>query len=127
MPNTTRWIHEPYIMQSTFTGIIHIDEVDTLMHEYLARVEANDGVYIILDFSRAVSVPTTLLQLDSIIDTIHHLNTQWFTVVNPTGFDSNTTRLLAQDKVKIFDSKDKALGFLRGMLRLDTGITLDSD
>ncbi len=127
MPNTTRWIHEPYIMQSTFTGIIHIDEVDTLMREYLATVEANDSVYIILDFSRAVSVPTTLLQLDSIIDTIHHPNTQWFTVVNPTGFDSNTTRLLAQDKVKIFDNKDKALGFLRGMLRLDTGITLDSD
>lgn len=124
MPYMSTWIHESYIYRTILTGLISIDEVDTIMHEYLDILGANKNVYFILDFGRAATVPTTLLQIDSIIEVIHHTNTQWFAVVNPTGFDNNTTRLLAQEKVKIFDNKDKALGFLRGMVRLDTGKAL---
>jgi|GEM_PF-1454330 len=127
MPYTNTWVHEPYILRTTLTGLIIVDEVDGIMHDYLDILNQQDAVYFILDFGRAATIPTTLLQVDSIIDVIHHTNTQWFAIVNPTGFDSNTTRLLVQDKVKIFDDKDKALGFLRGMVRLDTGTALDSD
>jgi len=98
-----------------------------IMHEFLDILNGHEGVYFILDFGRAATVPTTLLQIDSIIDVMHHANTVWFAIVNPTGFDNNTTQLLAQEKVKIFDSKDKALGFLRGMVRLDTGKELDDN
>jgi len=127
MPYTSTWVNKPYILRSTLIGLITVDEVDDIMHEYLDILNQHDAVYFILDFGRAATVPTTLLQIDSIIEVIHHDHTQWFAVVNPTGFDNNTTRLLSQEKVKIFDNKDKALGFLRGMVRLDTGIALDDN
>lgn len=127
MPYTSTWVNAPYIYRTVFTGLVSIDEVDAIMQDYLSTLADNQQVYFMLDFGRAASVPTTLLQIDSIIEVIHHDNTQWFAVVNPTGFDNNTTRLLAQEKVKLFDSKDKALGFLRGMVRLDTGNPLDDN
>lgn len=127
MPYMSRWINEPYILCTTFTGNINVDEVDTLMQEYLERLDERSSIYIMVNFARAASIPTTLLQMDSIIDVLNHDNVKWFILINPTGFDSNTTRLLAQDKVKILDTKDNALGFLRGMVRLDTGVILESE
>lgn len=125
MPNMTRWLNEPHIMSTTFTGIIDVDEVDDVMHEYLAKLNDDRNLYIMINFSRAVKIPTNLLQMDSIIDILNHNHLQWFVLVNPVGFDSNTTRLLVQDKVKVFNDKDKAVGFLRGMVRLDHGITFE--
>ena len=126
MPYMTRWIHEPYILDTTFTGILSIDEIDEVMNDYLARLNEPLSLYILVNFARAVTVPTNLLQINSIIEVINHDNLQWLVTVNPVGFDSNTTRLLAQDKVKVFNNKENALGFLRGMVRLDTGVTLES-
>lgn len=127
MPYMTRWVNEPYILNTTFTGLIDVDEVKELMHDFLEKLDSGAKLYFLVNFSRAVTIPTTLLQMDSIIDVLTHDNTQWFVLVNPIGFDSNTTRLLVQDKVKVFENKDNALGFLRGMVRLDTGIALESD
>ena len=127
MPHMTNWVHEPYILRTLFTGILDIDEVDHVMQDYLDKLEINQPLYFMVDFGRAASIPTNLLQIDSIIEVMNHEKTQWFVFINPTGFDSNTTRLLVQDKVKTFESKEKALGFLRGMVRLDTGIVLESN
>lgn len=127
MPNMTRWKHEPYILDTTFTGILSVDEIDEIMNDYLGRLNEGASLYLMVNFARAVSIPTTLLQMDSVVEVLNHANLQWLVMVNPVGFDSNTTRLLAQDKVKVFESKEKALGFLRGMVRLDTGIALESD
>lgn len=124
MPYMTRWIHEPYILDTTFTGILSVSEIDEVMNDYLARLTEQSSLYILVNFARAVTIPTTLLQMDSVVEVLNHENLQWLVMVNPVGFDSNTTRLLAQDKVKVFDNKEKALGFLRGMVRLDTGIAL---
>lgn len=124
MPFSTNWVHSPYIVRSVFTGFVSVDEVDAVMRDYLAKLNAGHTLYFVLDFERAISIPTTLLQVDSIIDVINHDETRWFVVVNPVGFDSTTTNLLTQDKVKIMGTKNKALGFLKGMVRLDTGITL---
>lgn len=126
MPYMTRWIHEPYILDTTFTGILSISEIDEVMNDYLVRLGEQSSLYILVNFARAVTVPTNLLQISSIIEVINHNNLQWLVTVNPVGFDSNTTRLLAQDKVKVFNNKESALGFLRGMVRLDTGVTLES-
>jgi len=123
----TRWIHEPYILDTTFTGLLSVDEVDEVMNDYLSKLDNDSQLYIMVNFSRAVTIPTTLLQMESVIEVLNHDNMQWIVLVNPTGFDSNTTRLLAQDKVKVLDNKDNALGFLRGMVRLDTGIQLQAD
>ena len=127
MPFMTQWVNPPHIVKSVFTGIVSISEVDTLMRDYLSKLDDNLALYFMVDFERAISIPTTLLQIDSIIEVINHENTRWFVVVNPIGFDSTTTHLLTQDKVKIMSAKDKALGFLRGMVRLDTGDILKSD
>ena len=127
MSFSTNWVHSPYIVRSVFTGYVSIDEVDAVMRDYLAKLDDGHALYFIVDFERAVSIPTTLLQIDSIIEVINHIETKWFVVVNPAGFDSTTTHLLSQDKVKIMESKNKALGFLRGMVRLDTGVTLEID
>jgi len=127
MPFSTHWVHSPYIARSIFTGFVSIPEVDAVMRDYLTKLNDGHALYFILDFERAVSIPTTLLQIDSIIEVINHAKTQWFVVVNPAGFDSTTTNLLTQDKVKIMGSKNKALGFLKCMVRLDTGITLEMD
>lgn len=125
MPYMTNWIHKPYIVNSVFIGIVSIIEVDTVMRDYLSKLDDGLLLYFMVSFERAASIPTALLQLGSIIEVINHANTQWFVVINPTGFDSNTTHLLTQDKVKIWTTKDKALSFLRGMVRLDTGITFE--
>jgi hypothetical protein len=127
MPFMTNWVHKPYIVKSVFTGIVSIIEVDAVMRDYLSKLNADHMLYFMIDFERAASIPTTLLQIDSIIEVINHVNTQWFVIVNPVGFDSNTTHLLMQDKVKIVNTKAKALGFLRAMVRLDTGLTFESD
>ena len=127
MPFMTSWVHHPYIVRSVFTGIVSIIEVDAVMRDYLSKLNDGHVLYFMIDFERAAAIPTTLLQIDSIIDVINHANTRWFTIANPVGFDSNTTHLLMRDKVKIMDTKAKALGFLRAMVRLDTGLTFESD
>jgi len=121
------WVHTPYIVKSVFTGIISITEVDAVMRDYLTKLNDGNELYFLVDFERVINIPTTLLQMDSIIEVINHSNTRWFVLVNSVGFDSTTTHLLTQDKVKVMGGKDKAIGFLRGMVRLDTGITLKSD
>jgi hypothetical protein len=126
MPFITNWVHTPYIINSTFTGIVSITEVDAVMQDYRMKLDDSNGLYVMIDFERALSIPTTLLQIDAIIEVINHSNTRWFVIVNPVGFDSTTTNLLSQDKVKVVNTKNKALGFLRGMVRLDTGIKLES-
>ena len=126
MPFMTNWIHQPYIVKTVFTGIVTISEVDAIMNDYIDKLNEGHKLYFMVDFERTVTIPTTLLQMDSIIEVINHTNTQWLVVVNPSGFDSTTTHLLTQDKVKVLQTQSKALGFLRGMVRLDTGITLDS-
>jgi len=121
----TKWINEPYIMGTVFTGMVAVNEVDTAMLEYLGALQQEQEMYFLLDFARAASIPTTLLRLSSISQVVNHANTRWFAVVNPVGFDQFTTRLLVRDKVKVFDNRDKGLGFLRGMVRLDKGEILD--
>lgn len=127
MPYMTRWIHKPHILSTTFLGIVEVEDIDEVIHDYLAKLNEGIKLYAMVNFSRAVTIPTNLLQMEPIIEVLTHPNTQWFVLVNPVGFDSNTTRLLVQDKAKVFNSTDKALGFLRGMVRLDTGITFESD
>lgn len=127
MPFMTTWVHKPYIVKTVFTGITSITEVDAVMRDYLTKLDDGNGLYCLVDFERVINIPTTLLQMDSIIEVINHSNTRWFVVVNSIGFDSTTTHLLTQDKVKVMSAKDKAIGFLRGMVRLDTGIKLESD
>lgn len=122
----TNWLHEPYIMATTFTGMVAVTEVDTVMLEYLGALQETEDLYFLLDFARSASVPTTLLRLSSISQVVNHGNTRWFAVVNPVGFDQLTTRLLVRDKVKVFDTREKGLGFLRGMVRLDKGEILDA-
>lgn len=123
----TKWIHEPYIMGTVFTGMVAVNEIDLAMLEYLGALQQEDEMYFLLDFSRSASIPTSLLRLSSTSQVVNHANTQWFAVVNPVGFDQYTTRLLVRDKVKVFNTREKALGFLRGMVRLDTGIALETD
>ncbi len=122
----TNWVNEPYIMGTVFTGMVSISEVDTAMLEYLGALQQEADLYFLLDFARAASIPTSLLRLSSISQVVNHGNTRWFAVVNPVGFDQFTTRLLVRDKVKVFDSREKGLGFLRGMVRLDKGEILDA-
>ena len=125
MPYMTAWIYEPYILRTTFTGLITIDDIDSVMRDYLTRLSGDQHLYFMVDFGRVLSTPTKMTQIETVTEVITHANTQWFAVVNPVGFDNNTTRLLVQNKVKVFNAREKAVGFLRGMVRLDTGLALE--
>ena len=70
------------------------------------------------------SFPEDLFELDSISQVVEHDNTRWFAVINPDVFANYTTRLLVRDKAKIFENRERALGFLRGMVQLDTGLVV---
>lgn len=120
----TEWVNEPYIIETHYAGRIAGSEVDMNMLEYLGIVQIQP-VYILLDMSEVESLPNQFLQLSSLGQVIAHPNASWVAIVSPGQADNaRTTRMLARDKVKLFADRESALGFLRAMVRVDTGITL---
>lgn len=120
----TQWIHDPYIIETVYSGQVSGSEFDMNMLEYLGIVQSQPA-YILLDLSEVASLPSQLLQLSSLGQVINHANTAWLAVVMPGQSEyARTTRMLARDKVKLFPDRTSALAFLRGMVRADTGIVL---
>lgn len=120
----TEWVYDPYIIETRYSGLVSASEVDMNMLEYLGIVQAQ-AVYILLDLSKVDSLPNQLLQLSSLGQVIAHPNASWVGIVTPGQPEYiRTTRMLAQDKVKLFQERESALSFLRAMLRVDTGISL---
>ncbi len=123
MSHRTYWAVEPYIRVAEFSGHVGLDELDAVMHDFLAV--ANDfPAYFVLDLTNTRSLPTSIFQIQAIRDVVMLENTRWLAVVNPDVFANYATRMLAGDKAKVFEDLDRALSFLRGMVRLDTGVTL---
>lgn len=124
MPFKTTWINEPHIIVTEYTGRVTGGDLDMNMLEYLGIIQAQP-VYILLDFSRAEGVPSRLFELSSPGQVINHPNTSWLAVVNPPGATGrHATRMLARDKIKLFNDRKSAEVFLRAMVRLDTGLVL---
>ena len=120
----TEWVYDPYIIETRYSGHVAGSEVDMNMLEYLGIAQAQP-VYILLDMSQVESLPTQLLQLSSLGQVIAHPNASWVAIVSPGQAENvRTTRMLARDKVKLFADRESALGFLRAMVRVDTGIAL---
>lgn len=122
MPFNTRWIHNPYILQTEFSEHVSGGDFTTAMLEYLGAAQ-EQPTYFLLDFTRARHIPARLFELSISSQVINHANTRWFVIVNPdvTNYE---TRMLARSKVKVFPNMEMAIGFLRAMVRLDTGQVL---
>ncbi len=120
MPSHSYWINEPWIFATDFSGKVTSEDIDVVMRRYLGIV-GNQSGYFLLDMSDAKSFPTDMFQLASIRKVVDNGNTLWFAVINPDVFTNYATRLLVRDKAKIFEDRDKAVGFLRGMVRVNTG------
>ncbi len=120
MPSNSYWINEPWIFATDFSGKVTTEDIDAVMHRYLGIVEKQSG-YFLLDMSESKSFPTDMFQLASIRKVVDNDNTLWFAVINPDVFTNYATRLLVRDKAKIFEDRDKAIAFLRGMVRIDKG------
>jgi hypothetical protein len=123
MPFQTSWLNEPYIILSEYTGHVTGGDFDMNMIEFMGIIQETP-LYILVDFSQADYVPARLFELSSPSLVINHANTRWFAAVHPSDTHSRTTRMLARDKVKLFNDRVAAVAFLRGMVRLDTGIIL---
>ena len=124
MSFSTEWIHEPYIIETHYADHVAASEVDMNMLEYLGIVQIQP-VYILLDLSEVKSLPNQLLQISSLGQVIAHPNTASVAIMTPGQPEYiRTTRMLAQDKVKLFQERESALAFLRAMVRVDTGIAL---
>lgn len=119
----TTWVNEPYIIVTEYAGRVTGGELDMNMLEYLGIVQ-DQPVYILLDFTNADTIPGKLFELSSAGLVINHANTSWFAVVNPAGQPSRATRMLARDSIKVFNDRKAAEGFLRAMVRMDTGVVL---
>ena len=122
----TDWVNEPYIMETTYSGRVSGHDLQMSMLEHLGAVQQQE-LYILLDFSEAERVPSSLLELPALSQVVGHGNTRWLAIVNPEGdTDSYTTHLMVSDKTKIFLNRKSALAFLRGMVRADTGDILEA-
>jgi len=117
MTDQIEWIDKPLIAGITFTEQISITDLNYIMVGFLKIAQKGD-VYILLDFSQ-INVPPGLLTLPSLLQVINHANTRWMGVVKRESSTSVLTKMLARDKVKMFRSTENALGFLRGMVRID--------
>ncbi len=119
----TLWINEPHLIGTVYSGNVSLTDLEMSMLEYLGVLQSHK-VYILLDFSQAVHVPTSILRLSSMSLVMNHANTQWLGIVSTNQMVSNTTRLLVRQKIKMFSDRNSAIGFLRGMARLDLGVKL---
>ncbi|MEL6407895.1 MAG: hypothetical protein AAFV98_18260 [Chloroflexota bacterium] len=117
MSDKIEWIEKPNIVGITFTEQISINSLNHTMVDFL-KIAQKGEVYIMLDFSQ-IRVPAGLLSMPSLLQLINHANTRWMGVVKRESSSSVLTKMLARDKVKMFRSSDDALGFLRGMVRID--------
>ncbi len=115
----TEWLDEPYILKTTFEENTSAGELNLVMLEYLGAAQEQE-IYFLLDFSKVV-VPLDVLKLPSLLQVINHGNTKWVGIVKATSSTSYMTKMLNRDKVKTFHDVDMAIGFLRGMVRLETG------
>lgn len=118
----TEWLDEPYILKTKFEENTSVGELNLVMLEYLGAAQAQE-IYFLLDFSEVI-VPNDVLKLPSLLQVINHANTKWVGIVKAESASSYMTRLLTRDKVKTFHKTDMAIGFLRGMVRLETGTKL---
>ena len=126
MPFRTEWVHDPYILATKFSGRVSGSELKVVMPEYLGAVQVQT-MYFMLDFMEADGVPPEMLNLPAILQVINHANTRWLVLAKPESASSYMTQLLSRDKVKTFRDRETALGFLRGMVRVDTGVELRSE
>ncbi len=120
MPYSTNWVHAPYIIETTYVGNITIYDLNLALLEYFGTLQMQP-LYVLLDFGRTRARPHKMLDTPAAPMVLQHDNLRWIALVNEQGFYSRTTDLLVQDKLKLYNNRDDALAFLRGMVRADTG------
>lgn len=126
MPFLSKWVNEPYILKTHYTGRVSGSELKVSMLEYLGAAQTQP-MYFMMDFLEADGVPQEMLNLPAILQVINHANTRWLVLIKNESASSYMTQLLTRDKVKTFRDRETALGFLRGMVRIDTGEILTDE
>lgn len=116
----TTWINDPHIICTHYIGRASSRDLMQSATQYLEMLRTQE-LYIVLDFSQSEGVPHAVMNMPLLLQIITHANTKWLTIVNPSGENSYTARLLVRDKVKVYRDLPTALGFMRGMVRMDTG------
>ena len=124
MPFISEWINEPYILATNYSGRVSGGELKVSMLEYLGAVQTQP-MYFMMDFLESDGVPQEMLNMPAILQVINHANTRWLIMVKTENAYSYMTQLLSRDKVKIYRDRQTALGFLRAMVRIDTGEILE--
>ena len=124
MPFISEWIHEPHILATRYSGRVSGGELKVSMLEYLGAVQTQP-MYFMMDFLESDGVPQEMLNMPAILQVINHANTRWLIMVKTENAYSYMTQLLSRDKVKIYRDRQTALGFLRAMVRIDTGEILE--
>jgi hypothetical protein len=123
MPFFSEWVDEPYILATRYSGRVSGGELKVSMLEYLGAAQTQP-MYFMMDFLDSDGVPQEMLNLPAILQVINHANTRWLILVKHESAASYMTQLLSRDKVKTFRDRATALGFLRAMVRIDTGTIL---
>lgn len=124
MPFLSEWVHEPYILKTHYTGRVSGSELKVSMLEYLGAAQTQP-MYFMMDFLDSDGVPNEMLNMPAILQVINHANTRWLILVKHESASSYMTQLLSRDKVKTYRDIETALGFLRAMVRIDTGEILE--
>lgn len=123
----TEWLHDPYILATTFTENLTATDLKIALLEYVGAAHELSDMYFLMDFSGVPQVPNRLLQTPLLLQVVNHGNTRWLAVVKPEDPSSYMTRLLTRDKLKTFRDRESARAFLEGMVRLDLGVDLKGD
>lgn len=112
-------------MGTVYSGSVTSYDLKSSTIQYL-EILSDQKLYIMLDFSDSTGVPRMVMDLPALLQVITHPNTMWLTIVNPTGDNSYTARLLIRDKVTVSRDNETALAFLQGMMRLDAGASSET-
>jgi hypothetical protein len=123
----TEWLHDPYILATTFTENLTATDLKIALLEYVGAAHELSDMYFLLDLSGVPQVPNRLLQTPLLLQVVNHGNTRWLAVVKPEDPSSYMTRLLTRDKLKTFRDRESARAFLENMVRLDLGVDLKGD
>ncbi|GAB1422070.1 hypothetical protein MASR2M15_22780 [Anaerolineales bacterium] len=118
------WLHKPHIIRIQYEGTVTGLDLTQSMQKVLRAVMQTE-TYLMLDFSAIHIVPNDLFSNSLTSQLLNHANTQWCVVIASQDRNDRNTRLLTQDKIKLFSQYDSAYAFLIGMLRLDKGIIIN--
>ena len=119
MPFQTYWVEAPHIPGTDYSGAVSGFDLNMAMLEYMGALQ-DQPVYFLMDFSATRGLPNKFFELSASAQVLHHPNTRWCAVVHAgQSRNSYTTRLLARNRVKIFEKRKDAMAFLRAMVQTD--------